>query len=124
AFDGEFGVFLDSHLDLCWERVNDGVRIAEAQVDGLTLNGSFETDALDFELLHEPFADAADHVVNERAAEAVQRFGLGVIALAADDDFAAIDFEAGAAGQFPIELAFGSFDRDLLAFDLDFDFGR
>src|SRR3954470_19803037 len=41
AFDGQFGVFLDGNFDLRRERVIDGVRIAEAEVDSLALNEGF-----------------------------------------------------------------------------------
>jgi hypothetical protein len=66
------------------------MRITERQVHDLALNGGLEADALDFELLDEAFGHALDHVVDERAAQAVQRLGLRVIALAADDDFAVL----------------------------------
>ena len=52
------------------------MRIAQAQVHDLALDGGLETDALDLQLLHETFAHALDHVVDERAAQAVQRLGL------------------------------------------------
>ena len=57
------------------------MRIAEAQVDDLALHGGLETDALNFELLDEAFADAFDHVVDQRPAQAMQRLGLRVVAL-------------------------------------------
>ena len=71
-----------------------------------------------------PSRDAANHVVDQRPAQAVQGLGLGVVTLAADEDLAALDLEAGAAGQLPVELALGAFDRDLLAGNLDLHLGR
>ena len=100
-FDGQLGVFLDRHLDLVGNGVIDRMRIAERQVHDLALNGGLETDALNFEFLDKTFGHALDHVVDERAAQAVQRLGLRVIAVAAHDDFAALDLQAGAAAAIP-----------------------
>src|SRR5262249_40165290 len=88
------------------------------------LDSGFETDTLDFEFFAKAFAHATDHVVDKRAAEAVKGLGIGVVALAADDDLAVLDLQAGAAREFPVELALWSFDLDLLALNFDFDFGR
>jgi hypothetical protein len=63
----------------------------------LPCDGGLETDALNLQLLDKTFGHALDHVVDERAAQAVQRLGLRVLAGAADDDVAALDLEAGAA---------------------------
>ena len=85
---------------------------------------SLEADALNLKLLNETFAHAADHVVHQGAAQAMQRFGVRVIALTADDDLAVLHLEAGAARQFPVELAFRPFNENLLAFDLHLHLGR
>src|SRR6185369_12977136 len=114
AFDGELRIFFDGDLDLVGDQINDGVGIAEAKVDVFSGDSGFKADALDFELFDKTFTDAADHVVDERAAEAVQSLGLGVFAFAANDDVAILNLEAGSAGQFPIEFAFGAFDGDPL----------
>ena len=78
----------------------------------LALDGGLEADALDFQLLDKAFADALDHIIDDGAAQAVQGPGLGVLALAADDDAAAVEFGGGAAGQVKIQLALGAFDED------------
>ncbi len=57
------------------------MRIAQRQIDFVALHGGFEADALDFQFLDKPLADALDHVVEEGAAQAVQRLGLGILAL-------------------------------------------
>jgi hypothetical protein len=73
----------------------------------LPCDGGLETDALDFQLLDETFGHALDHVVDERAAQAVQRLGLRVLAVAADDNLAALNLEAGARGNSQSSLPFG-----------------
>ncbi len=100
------------------------MRVAQVEIDVLALDGGFEADALNLEFLHKTLADALDHIIDERAAQAVQRLGLRIVAIAAHDHVAALDFEGGAKRQCPVELAFGAFNRDLLAFDLHLDLGR
>src|SRR6185312_2870909 len=124
AFNRDFGVFFHHHFDLVRNGIIDRVRIAEGHVHGLALHGGLETDALDFELLHETFADALDHVVDQRAAEAVQRFRLRVFALAADEHIAAFHLQAGMAGQVKLQLALRAFHRNFLAFDFHLDLRR
>src|SRR5438094_3584647 len=50
TFNGQLGVFLDRDLDLGRNGINDRMRITETQIDGIALNSSLETDALDLEL--------------------------------------------------------------------------
>ena len=50
------------------------MREAEAQVEVRSLDGRSETDAFDFQLLGEPFADSLNHVVHETTRKSVQRF--------------------------------------------------
>jgi len=100
------------------------MRIPEAQVHHFALHGSFETDALNLELFDKTFTDPANHVVHQRAAQSVQRFGLGIFSIASDDYLAVCDLQAGAAWQVPIQFALGSFDRNVLAFDFHLDLGR
>src|SRR5208283_4906284 len=83
-----------------------------------------EADALNFELLDETLADAAHHVVDQRAAEPMERLGARVIALSGDNDLAVLDLEVGSARKLPVELAFRAFDENLLAFDLHLYFRR
>src|SRR5208282_4533278 len=97
AFDGDLGVFLNRDLDLVWDRIIDGMGIAEGEVDVAALDDGLEADALDFELFDKAFADSLDHVIDDGAAQAVQGPGLGVLALAADDDAAAVEAGGGAA---------------------------
>src|SRR5205823_8834663 len=50
------------------------MREAEAQVEVRPLDGRSESDAFDLELLGEPFADSAHHVVHEAPRKSVQCF--------------------------------------------------
>src|SRR6185312_5953660 len=104
AFNRDFGVFFHHHFDLVRNGIIDRVRIAEGHVHGLALHGGLETDALDFELLHETFADALDHVV--------------------DEHIAAFHLQAGMAGQVKLQLALRAFHRNFLAFDFHLDLRR
>src|SRR6478736_661097 len=124
TFDGQFGVFFHRDLDLIRNGVVDRVRETEAQVHDLAGDGSLETDALNLKLLDEAVRDALDHVIDERAAQTMQRLSLRIFTSAADDDLVAFDLQAGALRQFPVELALRAFDVNFLPFDLDLDFGR
>src|SRR5262249_13491353 len=65
--------------------------------------------------LHKTFAHALDHVIDQRAAETVQRLGLRIVALAADVHIAPIYLETGALWQVKIQFSFRAFDKNLLA---------
>src|ERR1051326_7100788 len=114
-FNGQLGVLFDGDLDLIGNVVNNRMGVAKTQIDLLALNGSLETDSLDFELFDKAFADSADHIIDQRSAQAVKGLGAGVVTLAADDYFILLDFEAGAMRQFPGEFAFRPLDVNLLA---------
>ena len=77
----------------------------------------------DFQLFDKTFGNTADHIIEQGAAEAVEGLGLRVAPGAGDNDFAVVDLGTGVARQLPIELAFGPFDRDLLAFDFHLHLG-
>ena len=70
-------------------------------------DGGLEADALDFQLLDKAFADALDHIVDEGAAQAVQGLGLGVVAVAADKDVAAVNFRLVRRGNSKSSLPLG-----------------
>ena len=96
-----------STVTLIWSgMVNSPDAKTEAQVHDLAGDGGLETDALNLQLLDETIGHAFDHVVHQRAAQAVQRFGC-IFAIAADDTFVAFHLQGRALRQFPIELAFG-----------------
>jgi hypothetical protein len=54
----------------------------------------------------------------------MERAGFGILALPADHDVAALHFGLGAGGQFQLEFALGSLDRDLAATDVHLHLGR
>src|SRR5258708_21560541 len=89
----------------------------------LTLDCRLKTNTLNLELLDETFTDAFAHVVDQRAAQSVKRFGLRIVSFAAEHDFVAVHFQAGAARQFQVELALRPLDEDFLAFDIHLELG-
>ena len=63
-FDGEFGVFVNSDLDLIRYVKKDRVRKAQCKVELLALDGGLEADAMNLELFHVSFTNAFNHVVD------------------------------------------------------------
>src|ERR1017187_1910242 len=124
SLNSKLGVLFNRHFDLGGYRIHDGMRIAQTHVYVIARHSGLETDALNLKFLDETFTDTADHIIDQGAAEAMQRFGPRVIAVAADYDLAVLYLEAGTMRQFPVELAFRPFNENLLAFDLDFHLGR
>src|SRR5579862_652864 len=116
-FDLDLRVFRDGYLDVRRDGEKDGVREAEAQVKVLSLHGGLETDALDFQILGETVGDAADHVRDEAAGEAVQGFHLPDFVLALDLDLVVVD-----AGLYPLRQ--GPTQFPLRPFDVDFPLAR
>ena len=74
ALDGDFGVIGHRNFDILGNWKCNRMREAETQVEVRPLDGRSESDAFDFELLREPFADSLNHVVHETARKSVQRF--------------------------------------------------
>src|SRR6266540_4372991 len=124
TFDGDLGVLLDDDFDLVGDVVLDGVRIAEVHRHDLAGYGGFEADAADLEPLAEAVDHALDHVVDERARQAVQRPGVRILALAGHQHSGALDLGGRAWGQIEIQLAPGTFDRNFAAADLDLHLRR
>src|SRR4029077_5770083 len=91
------------------------MREAEAQIEVRSLDGRSETDAFDFQLLGEPFADSLNHIVHETARKSVQRFRAArfrfphkryTVVLHARPDF---------TGKRPLQFSFWTFYRHLAA---------
>jgi len=78
---------------------------------------------LDFQLLHETFGDALDHVVDERAAQSVQSFRLRGLAVAADEQCCRRQLEARALRQFQPSLPFGPSTETFCPFTSTLTFG-
>ena len=100
------------------------MRVTEIQRDDVASNCRLETNAVDLKLLAETVTHSLDHVVDEGAAQSMQRLGLRVFALAGNENVRSIHFHSSEGGQFPSQLALGTFDVDALALDLDLDLGR
>ena len=123
TFNGDLGVFFHGDLDLIGNFVIDRMGETQRQVDHLAGDGSLEADALDFQFFHETVRDPLDHVVEQGAAEAVQRFGLGIFPGAADNDLVTFHLERGACRQGPVQLALRPFDVNFLPLHFHLYFG-
>ena len=99
------------------------MRVTEAQVQVLALDGGLETDALDFEFLDETFAHALDHVVEDRAAQAME--GLASASSPSRDTttFAPSTFALVRRGSSKSSLPFGPFDQTFWPLTSTFTFG-
>ena len=89
--------FLDNHLDASRHRVVDGMAVAEGEIDDLPLEGGLEADALDLQLLLEAFGDTLDHVVQQRAGQAVHGLGFSGLGVSGHGDVGAVDLGLGEA---------------------------
>ena len=84
----------------------DGMAEAERELDGVAaLRGGAVADADDLELLREALGHADDHVVDERAGEAVQRAVLALVVRALDEQLAVVLAHGDHAGDVALERA-------------------
>lgn len=101
----------------------DLMRIAEVQLKDGSLHGRLESDALNFQFLHVAAGNADDHVIDQRAAETVQRSGGR--RTAGDGHCRAIHLAGHSARERPGELSFRAFDVHLpVSANLDANIGR
>ena len=78
-------------------------------------------DADDVEVLAEAVGDTDDHVVDERAGQAVQGPVLALVVGALDEELVAVLADGDGAGQVTLERALGALHGDVLAGDGDVD---
>ncbi len=81
-------------------------------------------DADDLELLREAVGDADDHVVDERAGEAVQGAVLALVVGALDDERAVVLADGDRAGDVAAQRALRALHRDVPSVDGDVDARR
>ena len=86
--------------------------IAEAQVERTALDGGTETDALNFEILAEAFADAVDHVADQALGRAMKGTNAAVVRLALNENGGALLLEIDAFRQRVAELALRAFNEN------------
>ena len=95
-----------------------GVAEAEGQFELVgALGRGPVADAHDVEVLAEPVGDADDHVVDQRAAQAVQGPVLPLVVGAFHHELVAVAADGDLAGQAALELALRALDRDVAAVD-------
>jgi hypothetical protein len=62
AFNGELRILSYGNFNTLRDIKQNGVRLAKAEIELLTLDGSFETDAMNFHVTLEAIGDSSDHV--------------------------------------------------------------
>ena len=87
----------------------------------LALLGGAVADAVDLKLFFEFLGHAVNHVRNERPGKPVQAFFHFLIVRTGDKDLAVFKFDADLRTEGLRQRAFGSFDRNRAAVDLDVD---
>ena len=92
--------------------------IAERKVEVLALDRRLVADAGDLELLLEALGHTDDQVVDARTAGAPERAGALGLGPRINDDGVALEFHGHIVRNHEAELALGTLDRNLLAFDL------
>ena len=91
------------------------MREPEAQVKVRALDRRSETDALNFQLLGEPFADSAHHVVYKAPRKSVQCFGAARFRLPNDRHAVVLHARPDFAGKRPLQFSLWPFYRHLSA---------
>ena len=97
--------------------------VAEGQVEVGALEGGAVADTGHLELLGEALGDADDHVVDERAREALLGVGVRNAVDEVDLDLAVLEAEGGAGGEGALERALGAGGLHGVPVDLNGDAG-
>src|SRR5690606_5876083 len=116
AADGDLGRFRRVDGDSGGRLDDDGMREAEAELEVLAFHLAAEADALDLEVLDEPFRDTGDRVGDQRSRQPVLGPLAAAVAVAAYAHDAAVDLDAeprvdlhlqGALRPLDVDEAFG-----------------
>ena len=95
---------------------------AERQLDGVVaLRGGAIADADDLELLREALRHTEDHVVHQRAGQAVLRPVLALVVGTLDQDLCAVLAHGDVGREATEKRALGALHRDLVAGNTDVD---
>src|SRR5207237_354725 len=103
---------------------DDGVRVADAELEVGALHRGAVADALDLEALLEAFRDALDHVRDQRPRQPVQRAILAALGRTRDDDRAVLLLDLHALRHGLLELAQRPVDGHASGRDPDGNPGR
>src|SRR6202012_169346 len=117
ALDDEPGRRLDPEGDPFRRRDDDRVAETERELKVLALGLYAVTDADDLQGLAVTLGDAGDHVVDQRAGQAVQRADLALVVGPGDPDDAVLLDHADRLGDGEVQGALGPLDTDRLAVD-------
>src|SRR5262249_49252884 len=110
SLDRDLGLIRHGDFDVSWNRKYDWVRETETQIQILPLHCSLETDAFDLQIFRKTFTDADDHIVNERARKAMQRFHAARFCAARERHVIVFHAASDMTRQLPAQLAFWPFD--------------
>lgn len=105
AFDRDLGPIGHRYLYAGRNLKENRMRLPEAQVELLALDGGLKADTLDFEFLFETFANAGHHIGDQGPGETVQRFCLSRFLLTIEGDAAALHPSANCLRKIPLQLA-------------------
>src|SRR5699024_5064968 len=119
--DREAGRVLDGEGDALRRLDDDGVAEPERELEVAALVLDAVTGAVDLELLLVPGGDPDDHVVDEAAAQSVQRAGLPLVVRARDLDALVGPGDRDGLGHDGLQLTLGALDLHGLALDGDVD---
>src|SRR5207248_8512206 len=112
-------LLVDLRRDALGQRKDDGVGVAQRELDGPALQLRAIADPDDLELPLEAVLDAADHVGDERPREAVERAHLAVVSRPGDDEHVVLHLRAEPRGDRLGELALGTLGSAGRAVHLD-----
>src|SRR5919112_447704 len=120
-FDLDHGVVVHRDLDAFGCLILDRMGVAHDQVHPVRLRLGLVPDALDLEALAESFGYPIDHVLYQRAGEAVQRLVPLFLAGTGDGELVVGKGDLHLGMQLPAELAPRTLDRDRVPLHLQGD---
>ena len=134
ALDGDVRIVGHLEADVLRGLVDHGVGVAQGEIEVLALERGTVADARELELLLKTGGHADDHVVEQRAGEALLGVGLLSVVVAGDGELQGVGvagelglggdlLDADQAGELAVELALGPLDVDVVAIDCHGDSG-
>src|SRR6476661_7870818 len=119
ALHREAGRVLDGEVDAGGSLDEDRVRVSERELEVRALRRDTVTRAVDLHLLLVALGDTEDHVVDERAGQAVARARVALVVGALDLEVALAQLDRDRLNDGQGELTLGALDENVLALDLD-----
>jgi hypothetical protein len=119
SFHLDLGVFNDCDAETRGDGVKEWMGAAEREVEVRAFDRCAETDAEDFEVLHEAGRHAENHILDEATGSAVEGFVLAKLGSAGDDDCVVLGSERDSIRKREVEFALGALDDDRATIHLD-----